>query len=287
MRLKSEQRRLLGKLARTDMPKKVLMEVFCVSRTTVWVWGKENLIYTMDIIRTYESKITIEAEASILFFRSLGYGCARIQQRLDSAPECELKKMEIFVQNLKVSRQTVYKVLKKHKLNGYSSRKRKSWKFFRAKCADELWQLDLKQFKFEGKKYFFLVCIDDYSRFLLLIHQFDHAPNIEEISKAMKEIVEKHHPKKILTDNNPFGKEWKEKCREMNVEAIFAHPYYPQDKGKVERAIRNIAEELINLIIIFHNLFNKDEILNWVKWFNEKRYHRGIKDYPANLYVKF
>ena len=70
------------------------------------------------------------------------------------------------------------------------------------------------------------------------------------------------------------------------MEAIFAHPYYPQDKGKVERAIRNIAEELINLIIIFHKLFNKDEVLKWINWFNEKRFHRGVKNFPANLYVK-
>ena len=55
------------------------------------------------------------------------------------------------------------------------------------------------------------------------------------------------------------------------MEAIFAHPYNPQDKGKVERAIRNIAEELINLTIIFHKLFNKDEVLKWINWFNYKR----------------
>ena len=286
MRLKSEQRLLLGKLARTNIAKNVLMVSFSVSRTTVWYWGKQNLHYTADITRIYESKITIDAEASILFFRSLGYGTARIQQRLVCAPKFELKKMEISVQKLFVSRQTINKVLKKHKINGYKSRKRKAWKFFRAKYANELWQLDLKQFKFEGKKYYFLVCIDDYSRFLLLIHQFDHAPKIEEIEKSVEHLIEKYAPKSILTDNNPFGKEWKIWCQYQNVKAIFAHPYYPQDKGKVERAIRNIAEELINLIIIFHKLFNKNEMLDWINWFNEKRFHRGIKDFPDNLYVK-
>jgi len=56
---------------------------------------------------------------------------------------------------------------------------------------------------------------------------------------------------------------------------VFAHPYYPQDKGKVERAIRNISEE--ELVYVF---------MNFGKWFNEKRYHRGIKDYPSKLFVK-
>ena len=277
---------MIGVLVKLDIAINVIAQSFSCSRQTVWYWKNQDMRTRFDVIRNYQSKITVEAEISILFFRSLGYGCARIQQRLFCAPEYELKQMEISIQGLFVSRQTINKILKKHKINGYSSRKRKAWKFFRARYPNELWQLDLKQFKFNGKKYYFLVCIDDYSRFLLLIHQFDHAPNIEEISEAMKELIQKHHPEKILTDNNPFGNSWKEKCKEMNVEAIFAHPYYPQDKGKVERAIRNIAEELINLIIIFHKLFNKEEIMKWLKWFNKKRFHRGVKDFPANLYVK-
>ncbi len=285
MRLKSEQRRLLGKLARTNIPKKVLMESFSVSRTTVWIWGKENLSYTMDITRIYESKITIEAEASILFFRSLGYGCARIQQRLECAPEKELEKMEISIQGLFVSRQTVYNVLKKHKLNGYPCKQKKSWKFFRAKCANELWQIDLKEFKFGGKKYYFLVCIDDYSRFIVCLSLFDHCPSTIDLTSALQKLNVK--PDKILSDNGgQFKEQWKEWCKNNGIEALFAHPYYPQDKGKVERAIRNIAEELINLIVIFHQLMNKDEISKWINWFNEKRFHRGIKDYPAKLYVK-
>ena len=286
VRLKSEQRQMIGVMIKINIRINVIAQSLSCSRQTIWYWKNQDLRCRFDIPRNYFSKITIDAEASILFFRSLGYGTARIQQRLFCASEIELKKMEISTQGLIVSRQTINKILKKHKLNGYSRKNKKAWKFFRAKYANELWQLDLKQFKFEGKKYYFLVCIDDYSRFLLLLRQFDHAPNIEEIGKAMKELIEKYHPEKILTDNNPFGKEWKIWCQYQNVKAIFAHPYYPQDKGKVERAIRNIAEELINLIIIFHKLLNKNEVLKWINWFNEKRFHRGIKGFPADLYVK-
>lgn len=289
MRLKSEQRQMIGVMIKIKVRINVIAKSLSCSRQTVWFWKNQDLRCRFDIPRNYFSKITIDAEASILFFRSLGYGTARIQQRLYCAPEIELKKMEISIQGIQgliVSRQTINKILKKHKLNGYSKKRKKAWKFFRAKYANELWQLDLKQFKFNGKKYYFLVCIDDYSRFLLLIHQFDHAPNIEEIGKVLKPLVEKYAPKSILTDNNPFGKEWKIWCQYENVKAIFAHPYYPQDKGKIERAIRNIAEELINLIIIFSHLMSRDEMSKWIKWFNEKRFHRGIKGFPAESYVK-
>ena len=70
MRLKPEQRLMLGKLARQDISKNVLMISFSVSRTTVWYWGKQNLHSVSDIPHNYKGKITIEAEITILFFKN-------------------------------------------------------------------------------------------------------------------------------------------------------------------------------------------------------------------------
>lgn len=285
MRLKSEQRLLLGKLARQRIAKKVLMIAFSVSRKTVWYWGKQNLHYVSDMPRiSHKFKITVETEISIIAFRNnFGYGTARIQQRLFCAPSFELEQMEVKVQGVELSRQAINEILKKWGINGYRRKRKKSWKFFRAKYANELWQLDLKRFKFQGKKYELLVCIDDYSRFILLLYLFDHSPNIPEISEVIQSLIEKYHPEKILTDNNPFQQSWKEWLDSMNVTAHFAHPYYPQDKGKVERTIRNITEEFINLLSHFTMFFDKFQ--EYKEWYNEKRYHRGIKDYPAKLFV--
>jgi transposase InsO family protein len=284
-RLKPEQRQLIGKWIKLDIHIKVIAQFLSCSRVTVWFWSKQDLRTRFDILRNYKGKITIDAEITILFLRSLGYGCARIKQRLESAPEIELNKTEIFVQGLIVSRQTVYNVLKKHKLNGYSQKRKKAWKFFRAEYANKLWQLDLKEFKFEGKKYYFVVCIDDYSRFLLTLKLFEHCPTTKDITFILQNLNNK--PEKILVDNGgQFKKQWKNWCIENNIEPIFAHPYYPQDKGKVERTNRNIAEEVVNIIIIFHKLLSNQEIEGWIKWFNEKRKSLGVKACPADLYVK-
>ena len=285
MRLTPEQRRLLGKLARTTIPKKLLMVSFSVSRKTVWHWGKQNLHYVSDLPRTnHRFKITVETEITIIAFRNnFGYGTARIQQRLFCAPAFELEQMEVKVQGVELSRQSINEVFKKWGINGYRRKHKKSWKFFRATCPNELWQLDLKRFRFRGKKYEMLVVIDDYSRFILLLHVFDHCPNISEITEAIKDIVQEHHPHNILTDNNPFQDSWAEWCEEQKVTALFAHPYYPQDKGKVERTIRNVTEEFIDLLGKFTMFFER--LQEYREWFNKKRYHRGIKDYPANLFV--
>ncbi|MBI2630132.1 hypothetical protein HYW76_03445 [Candidatus Pacearchaeota archaeon] len=145
-RLTPEQRVLVSKLKRQGIAIKVIMDAFGVSRVTIWYWSIQDLRTRFNIPNNYKGKVTIEAEASILFFRSLGYGCARIQQRLLSAPNLELERMEIYVQGLLLSRPTINKVLTKHKINGYSRKHQKSWKFFRAAYPNELWQLDMKEF---------------------------------------------------------------------------------------------------------------------------------------------
>ena len=223
------------------IPIKVIAITLSCSRVTVWYWSIQDLRTRFNIRNNYKSKITIEAEITILFLRSLGYGCARIKQRLYSAPEIEINRAEVFVQGLVVSRQTVYNVLKKHKLNGYSKKRKKAWNFFRADFPNQLWQLD-------GKKYYFVVCIDDYSRYLLVLRLLNHCPTTKEVTSLLQNLDK---PQKILVDNGPqFRDMWKDWCIENNIEAIFAHAYYPQDKGKVERTNRNIAEELINIIKI-------------------------------------
>ena len=91
----------------------------------------------------------------------------------------------------------------------------------------------------------------------------------------------------ILSDNgNQFKEQWKNWGLENKIKPIFAHAYYPQDKGKVERTNRNITEELINIILLFHKLLSEQEITSWINWFNQKRFSYGVKDFPANLYVK-
>lgn len=283
MRLKPEQRLVLGKLARTTTPKKLLMLSFSVSRKTVWYWGKQNLHYVTDLPRaSFNFKITLETEITIIAFRNnFGYGTARIQQRLFCAPNFELEQMEVKVQGVELSRQAINKILRKWGINGYKKKRNKAWKFFRAKYANELWQVDLKEFKFQGKKYYLLVCIDDYSRYILNLHLFDHCPTTKDLISVLEKLKVK--PEKILFDNGgQFQKQWKDWCLERGIEPKSAHPYYPQDKGKVERTIRNITEELIVHLSHFNMFFNKFE--DYKTWFNEKRYHRGVKDYPANLY---
>jgi len=289
MRLCIETRRLIGECVDRINNKSLVARVFGISIKTVRKWNKRRKLLNDRKRKPKKSKITLEVEESILALRTMfEWGTARIQQGLISLPDFmkrSLKKLRVkIVQGIKLSRDSINDTLKKHKLNGYKN-KVDSWKFFRAKKPNELWQLDPKgPVRIQGKKYWFIICIDDYSRYLLLSEQLGHAPTIKEIAKMLKPLVKKYSPKKILTDNNPFKEEWDNWCKENGIESLHAHPYYPQDKGKVERAIRNVAEEFIYLIKKFPEWLN-GKIKEYIWWFNNKRFHRGINNYPARLYT--
>lgn len=284
MRLNSEQRRLIGVGRRNGIKINVLAEAFSCSRQTIWYWSVQDLRTRFDIIKNADGKITVNVEIAIINMRlKFKWGTARIQNGLISLPEFQQAEIEVCVQNFSLSRQAINSVLTKHKLNGYYRRKSKSWKFFRAKYANELWQVDLKEFKFESKKYYIFVVVDDYSRFILCLSLFDHCPTTNELTSILQKLDKK--PENILSDNgNQFKEQWKDWCNKNKIKPIFAHPYYPQDKGKVERTIRNLAEEFVDLFFVFPQWFNDKCIEEWKNWFNEKRFHRGVKDYPANLY---
>lgn len=289
MRLTVELRRLISEAIGRGVKKTWVAQVLGITRKTLYKWRKRRHRLKDRKRNKNEGKVTQKVESFILTLRNVFcWGCARIKQGLLSLPKFVLDSLKglglDIVRGIKLSRTAINEVLRKHGINGYK-KKHDSWKFFRAKCPNELWQLDIKgPFTLQREKYYYVVCIDDYSRYLLTAKQLDHCPDIDEISRMLQSLVRKYKPKKILTDNNPFKAEWDEWCEKNKITSLHAHPYYPQDKGKVERTIRNIAEEFIYLLRRFPQwLCGKIE--NYRRWYNQKRYHYGINDTPYRLYT--
>jgi len=274
-------------MVRAGVKKKVVAEIFGVSRQTVWEWckranhrGRES--FRDRPKRPKKGKITGKVERAIVALRTtFGWGTARIQQALLSLPKFMREKLNACVQGVRLSRTAINEVLKAYGLNGYG-REEKAWNFFRAKRPDELWQLDVKgPFWLHGRKYWFPVCVDDHSRYLLVCERLDREPTTDELTELLERLRRK--PEKILTDRGcQFKETWKRWCGDGGVEPLFAHPYYPQDKGKVERTIRNVVEEFVNLLRKFPDWLGK--IREYRKWYNRHRLHRGIDTQPAKLY---
>lgn len=288
MRLNLEERSLIGKLVDKLGNKSLVSKLIGTSRKTVYKWNKRRKHLKDRKRKSKKRKVTPAIEQFIIALRkTFKWGTERIKKGLYNLPKFmrdTLAKLGIcVVQKVTLSRSTINYVLTKHKLNGYPT-ENKGWKFFRAKKPDELWQLDPKgPVRIQGKKHWFVVCVDDYSRYFPMTTKFDHCPSVPEICESLIPRIKKRKPKSILTDNSPFKEEWDEWCKEHGIEPLHAHPYYPQDKGKVERAIRNVAEEFIYLLKQFPEWV--DKLPEYRNWFNHKRYHAGIKGIPAELYT--
>lgn len=288
MRLTSEKRRLIGEAVDRVANKSLVARVFGTTRKTVYKWYKRRKYLKDRKRKPKKPKVTLTIELFILALRNtFHWGTERIRKGLHCLPKFMLDSLKTLgvkiVQKVSLSRSTINDVLKKHKLNGYR-RKYKAWKFFRAKKPDELWQLDPKgPVTLQSKKHWFVVGTDDYSRYITMITHYTHDPSVPEIIKGLLPKIRKRKPQSILTDNSPFKENWDAWCREHNIEPLHAHPYYPQDKGKVERAIRNVAEEFIYLLKQFPEWM--DNLPAYINWFNHRRYHAGIQGIPYELYT--
>lgn len=287
MRLAPDIRAAFRQLLKKGLEVSRIAQLFDTSRRTVYRWlrrgnhqGSESFLDKER--KPKESKVTVEVEVSIMALRTtFRWGTARIQQGLFCLPPYAREALPYCVQGVRLSRSAVNDVLKKHGVNGYQ-REQKSWKFFRASRPDELWQIDLKgPYTVQGQKYWFAVCIDDYSRYLLLAEQLDHCPTTRELTDLLYSLGKK--PAGILSDNGgQFQEQWDRWCRTKGIEPHHAHPYYPQDKGKVERTIRNLSEEFVYQLRRFPEWLGRAG--EYKEWFNNSRFHRGIQNYPGRLY---
>jgi IS30 family transposase len=162
-----------GKLVKKGLSFSRIARLFDTTRQTVHRWlrrakhvGRE---YCKDKNRKpKESKVTEQVALSNLKLRTTSkWGTARIQQGIPCCLPGFILESVNCIQGMVLSRETINNVLSRNNQNGYPH-EFKRWKFFRAKEPDELWQIDFKgPFRVQSKKYWFLVCINDYSRFIV------------------------------------------------------------------------------------------------------------------------
>jgi len=231
MRLSPDIRGVFRKLVKKGLTVTRIAYLFDTTRQTVHRWLRRGRHVGRESFKDKPREpracnVTDEVEVSILTLRNtFGRGTARIQQGLYKLQPF-IKEATHCVQGVRLSRETINNVLSKHGVNGYP-RNHKRWKFFRAETPDELWQIDFKgPFIVHGGKYWFLVCIDDYSRFLVLAEQFNHEPRTEEVTALLEKL--NRLPRAILSDHGQqFKEKWKKWCREHGVEPHFSPPSYP------------------------------------------------------------
>ena len=298
--LTTEIRSLIIKAYRRGHRVKDIADMFDVHRWTVWKWvkrtrhpGRKNLKDHSRKPHRRHRKITPLVEEAILLLRdSFNWGTQRIRVVLMSPPAYIRYLLETAIgkmwKTIKLSRQGINNILKKHRVNGSPYKKNKrDWKFFRANAPNDLWQIDIKgPFLLDGERVKALIILDDYSRFLLSARLFKSVTT-DVITQELNRCIETYSkPNSILSDNgSQFREQFENWCNQekRQIEVVHAPPFYPQCKGKIERCIRNFNEEFIRL----DKVFEKPQTLldEYQEWYNKERYHLGINDCPANIYL--
>ena len=295
-----EIRELIVKARRNDKKVNDIAEMFDVSRKTVWKWCKRTMKVGRPVYKDKSKKphrihrkITPNVEEAILLLRdNFNWGTQRIMIALMTPPPYIRYFFEtnlgIEWKNIRLSRQAINNILRKHKRNGSPyKRNRKDWTFFRANGPNEMWQIDIKgPFLIDGKRLNALLILDDYSRYLVSV-QLLKSITTDVVTQILDHCISVYKsPGKILADNGPQFRDTFEKwCTKpkRKIEVVHAPPFYPQCKGKIERCIRNFNEEYIRLDKVFEDI--STFVGDYQEWYNTERYNSGVHDIPGNLYL--
>jgi transposase InsO family protein len=279
---------------------KDIAAIFGVSRWVIWKWRKRAYHPGKDSYRSHSrrplkvcTKVTQEIENAVIVLRdSFNWGTYRLSLNLRCPPGYIHHLLTTITgrhwKPVNLSRQTVNTILKKHRRNGSPyKRNKRDWKYFRARKPNGLWQIDIKgPFLLDGKRLYALVIIDDHSRFIIYCGLYTSIKK-EEVVTALEGAVKRYGcPKRLLCDNGSQFKssDLKRWCKINKVKYEPAPPYYPETKGKVERAIRNLKEEYLVLDKVFENVSLL--LSEYIEWFNNVRYSLGVEGIPASFYYE-
>jgi hypothetical protein len=152
-------------------------------------------------------------------------------------------------------------------------------------------QLDGIHVIFEGKKYYFLSCIELKTRksWCKRVRRLNSKNSKIFLEEIIKELSFKIHT--IQTDNgSEFKKYFDKAIAEMDkVKHVWSYPRSPKTNGYVERFNRTVQEEYINyeIDVATYNLKLFDDKLNeWLIYYNTVRPHQSLGYKTPNEVLK-
>lgn len=181
-----------------------------------------------------------------------------------------------------LSPSTVYRILRDEGLVSRwlpkrAKRHREDWE--KASGPDERWQSDIRYIGVQRRKYYLVLFLDEYSRYVVhheLMCYLDGDTLSLEAQRALEKLGGRARPV-IQTDNGSgyISGEFKRVLDEHDVGHVRIRPHCPEENGLVERAHRSLGEALdeVELRDLEHARMVVDEI---VRWYNEERLHSAL-----------
>lgn len=191
------------------------------------------------------------------------------------------------------SRQSIYRLFRRHGLHRQQpppqDRRR-----FEAELPNDLWQADCMhgpRVNCDGKqrKTFLFACIDDHSR-LITGARFYLRENIDCFQDCLLRALETRGlPRKLYVDNGPSFRSQRLAfaCASLGIALLFATPYTPQGKGKIERHFRTVRTQLLPLVGDHDTLDQLNaRLADWLDGTYHQRVHSTTGERPLQRYLR-
>lgn len=195
---------------------------------------------------------------------------------------------------LKVSEETVRRVLIKHHLNRISLVPVKPVKRFVAEHPNDLWQIDIMGkviFPLVGEL-FLIAALDDCGRFIPYGQFFYHTYKINLFMVMYEAFLRYGLPKSLLSDKGSQFKAHQEHgeadyqwyAKKLGIKLIYAKR--AQTKGKIERLWQFIQRDFVRENLHLTSLAEINEAFaKWLEDYNFNHGHKGLdKECPADVY---
>lgn len=196
----------------------------------------------------------------------------------------------------------VYNILKRYNLNRLSPVMKQSKRKIIKEKAGQLGHIDThylskSAIKGQSRKRYLVCIIDDCTRIAWAEIVYD-VKSLTVMFAALKclNILADHYQIKfeeILSDNGPeFGPKgsiskdqhpFERMLIELGIKHRYIKPYRPQTNGKVERLWRTIEDDLLRDTYFDNEAELKEELLQYLYYYNHERHHQGIGDTPINF----
>lgn len=200
----------------------------------------------------------------------------------------------------------VYNIIKRHGLNKMTPKMSETKRKIIKTKAGELGHIDTHYLRKgiiqnqPNKRYYLYGIIDSCTR-VAWVELTEDATSLTTMFAGLKSfnILASHYNikfKEVITDNGPeFGKKtsksknnhaYERMLNELGIKHRYIRPYRPQTNGKIERFWRTIEDDLIRETYFESKDHLKEEILQYLHYYNEERPHQSLEGKAPNKFNK-
>jgi transposase InsO family protein len=197
----------------------------------------------------------------------------------------------------------VYNILRRNGKNKLSKQMQVSKRKIIKEKAGELAHIDTHHLSksiiaYGNTRYYLLGVIDSCTRvaWVELIEDTKALTTMFATLKSLNILADHYNIKfkEVLTDNGPeFGQKtskiktnhpFERLLMEMGVKHRYIKPYRPQTNGKIERLWRTLEEDLLRDTYFDSKEHLKEEILQYLYYYNEQRPHQALNGLTPNIF---